>query len=197
MTTPLVVAVLLLAFQGGAGPAKPQDKPVKEYRFHVDSQADVPDTVDELWKSADIVVEGAVLSERAVDDVITEVTPPVTLIYTAYDIGVTKVFKSGAGITGRTTKVTVQRKGGTRDRGTYIERAVDETCPEFRTGERYILFLTRLENGRFTLVGHAAYGALLVEGDALKPRGHGGFADMAAANPALFRMLLNGKRGDK
>jgi hypothetical protein len=159
----------------------PSNKPVRESEFHIDGGLQPPVTPDELWNVADIIVEGIVRSETPIDDA-----------FTAYHVQLLEVYKPDSRVSPGSQAITVSRMGGVRDKGAYIEKRVEQGFPLFERGERYILFLDALGNGRYTL---GAEGAFLITPTALKPRGRSEIWHTYSSDPEQFRLMLRGKRG--
>ena len=170
----------------------PQTKPVKEIPFHIDGTPPPPVSIDELWQHADIVFEGVVEAMHPVDMPVPGRTPAVEIVYTAYEFRVTEVFKRNAAISENAKVVRVQRKGGIRDRGAFVERHIETGFPLFEKGQRYVIFAHALSGGRFSVDADAAF---LVEADQLVPRGKGEIGRSVGHEPSLLRELLRQRRG--
>ncbi len=156
-------------------------KPVKEMEFHIDGGPEPPASLDELWSSGNVVVEGIIQAAEPIDSSFTE-----------YLVQVVEVFKADLQVRPTASAIAVTRMGGVRDKGTHIERRVERGFPLFEVGERYILFLNATQNGRYTL---SAEGAFLVSRTTVQPRGRGDVTRPYDNNPELFRLFLRGKSG--
>jgi hypothetical protein len=97
-----------------------------------------PDTLKEMILAADAVVYGRILAAAANDSV-----SPIggALVRTAYRVKVNELLHTLGGHPIDTDHIVVLREGGDRDRGTHIERVVQENFPSFSVGGEYVLFL--------------------------------------------------------
>jgi hypothetical protein len=139
MSAALIFCLLLLST--GAWPrqqSKPQ-KAVVDVPFHTDGGIGPANSIDQLWNAATIVVSGTLTSGP---DYVEIGSSP----YTRYRMSVDEVFKGSAEL----SSVTVQRPGGIVDRGTHLERRINQNFPPFEKGEHYVLFLRQLSGDRYT-----------------------------------------------
>jgi hypothetical protein len=190
-----VVATLLLSVYVGAGTqSSEQSKPVRERPIHLDNLPEPAYTLGELWDRADVVIEGTVLAVTPADLQLSDSEPPRTLVFTDYDIAIAEVFKADSRIRKNSTIVRIKRRGGTRDRGDYVERTSQEGFPEFKQGERYILFLSYLTREFYAV--ESPDSAFLLTTQGIKARGKSSLADVIAASPDFtLRTLLRRQGG--
>lgn len=181
--TVLIVAIFSVTLCGARDAASQEraasGKPVKVVEFHIDGRPLPPASWDELWNRADIVVEGIIQAETALDG-----------SFTAYELQLVEVYKGDSQIATNTPSISVTRMGGVRDKGSHIEKRVEEGFPLFERGEHYILFLQALSNGRYTL---SAEGAFLITPSSVQPRGRSSIGQAYDRNPELLRLLLRGQ----
>src|SRR5262245_29004573 len=95
---------------GSSAETQSASKPVKEIEVHVDGGQRPAATTAELWKTADIVVEGLIQAGTPLDE-----------LFTLYDVQLLEIYKSDSRVRRGTTTITVSRMGGVRDTGAYIE----------------------------------------------------------------------------
>ena len=189
-----VVATLLLSVYVGAGTqSSEQSKPVRERPILIDNLPEPAYTLGELWDRVDIVIEGTVAAVTPADLQLSG-EPPQALIFTDYDIAISEVFKADSRIRKNSTIVRVKRRVGTRDRGDYVERISQKDFPEFKQGERYILFLSYLTREFYAVESPDA--AFLLTPQGIKARGKSSLADVIAASPDFtLRTLLRRQGG--
>jgi hypothetical protein len=163
-------ALICLLFFHAYGLAQAQ-KPVRTTEFHTDGGAVPPDTLEELWALADVVIEGVIAGTRSAD--LTHPTDSsISLTFTVYEVSPIQVFKRDSHLAATPTKIDVQRPGGIRDRGAYVEDLVDTRLPHFRRDERYVLFLKYLTDGKYTLAPVGASAVFWLNAAKPVPRGN-------------------------
>ena len=173
-----VVAAEHITRQTGA------QKPVITVPFHTDGGPSGR-SLDELWGIADIVADATVSSDG-------EFVKSGSAVLTRYVLQLNEVYKSPADFQGGTT-ITVQMVGGDIDRGDHIERRVNKNFPPFVKGERYVLFLRSLPEGRYSPA--TAEAAFLIRDGALSPRGKGTFArEMNGRSAVELSKMLRAKK---
>lgn len=137
-----------------------EQKPIRQSEVHADG-IESPETLDELWERATIVVEGQVVSRRSANETFTPQRSyppgpiePITMARTDYVIRVNRVLKSDAVVTQNKASIIVRRLGGTVDRGEYVEEIEDRDFAKFKDQGRYLLFL---QPARGTVASDAVY----------------------------------------
>lgn len=139
MRTALMVLLLVSTSSLNQQPPPKSPKAVVDVPFHTDGGIGPANSVDQLWNAATIVVSGTLTSGPEYVEI--GGSP-----YTRYQMSVDEVFKGSAEL----SSITVQRPGGIVDRGTHLERRVNQNFPPFEKGEQYILFLRHLPGDRYT-----------------------------------------------
>ena len=149
-----------------------EQKATRQHITHYEGGAGAPETLAALWQMSDVVVEAVVVGVRPDDRVVpVPNAAPMTIVKSIYQFQVKSVLKSDDR-SGQLPTIDVERMGGTRDRGDYIDEYIDESFPAFRMDERYILFLkpTRHETV-YQLATDTADSAVLFDNSHVVPRG--------------------------
>ena len=169
-------------------------KPVKVTPMHVENR-NTAQTLEDLWAAASIVIEGVIVAEEPTDLVRGGVVTP----HTSFNVRVTEVFKPDKRVTQAGDLISVRRLGGDRDRGDHIERFVPDDFPQFRVGERYILFLRIhvLPNAVFySTASLSAEAVFKLTGPAVESPGKRRISlELANRGPDGLRQLLRERRG--
>ena len=136
-------------------------------------------SLEEMWKAADLVIDGVVAELTPADEQVPG-QPPQTLIATSYHVTVIEAFKTDSRWNPQDRTVVVTRIGGVRDRGNYLLKKFDPRFPLFDKGERYILFLTHLRRAEYA-PALGPDGAYQVTSAGIKARGAAAFAKQLEA----------------
>ena len=156
-------------------------RPVQEHEMVVESRSDR--TLDQVFALSPLVVEAVIEAERPADDVRERPgRPPVTRVATAFDLRILEVFKAKQPVKAGEI-VEVRRDGGSRDRGTHIDRYTTTGHPMFEVGQRYILFLAGPTPSGYYGVSLNAEGAFLINGNTVRALGRRPSADEAGSMP--------------
>lgn len=171
------LVILALSLPLANAPIEAEQKPVQTVPLHVDGGPEPAKTLTELWRQADIVVDGTFTSSG-------RPTPPTVAgtVYTIYDFDLTEVFKADQHTPIGAKAIIVQRLGGIRDAGSHIVETFEPGFPKFLTGERYVLFLRYLPGGKYTPIN--AEFAFRITASTVAPRGKGDLARSLDGRPA-------------
>lgn len=133
-----IVATLVQSFVPGAA-ALPvqQGKPTSSEPIHVSFKAPPP-TLGAMILHAQLVATGRVvgLTPRDSDD--PRLGKPTR---TGYQLRLDEIIRAGPASAPAERVIEVVRRGGVRDRGTYIERSYEVGFPAFEHGRTYLMFL--------------------------------------------------------
>jgi hypothetical protein len=183
----LATFIALIAIPAnGQAPAKP----VREHPFHTEGGVGAPSSLNGLYKLADMIVVATVVDSYSDDETTTTLQGSTfTLVRTVYRLDVQDVIKRDkSAVPVPPSRVNMELRGGTRDRGDYVDAYVDESLQAFRNGEQYLLFLKAAAPDRFvTVTGGAEKGdsVFLVDESTktLMPRGRSPLAKSLKTHP--------------
>lgn len=128
------VTVMLTMASRAAWQQQPTTKPVKVVSFSTHFRAPA-DTLAEAIPQADAVVRGRIVGSKPADTS--------DRIVTAFRFKVIEVLHTPGGRVVNLSEIEILRRGiGERDRGSYIERGVQERFPPFDFGHEYVMYLS-------------------------------------------------------
>jgi hypothetical protein len=179
-----VMLVVLLVSTNGLNQQPPSKSPkaVVDVPFHTEGGPPRASSVDELWGLATIVVTGTIASDP-------EYVTMGHTTFTRYELEVSEIFKGPTAL----SHIAIQRPGGIIDRGTHLERHLNQNFPAFEKGEQYVLFLRQLPGDRYTPINEEF--AFKNNNGALEPRGRGALALSLKGRP--LAELLNSLRSKR
>ena len=130
----LITTALLFSASTIAIPQKPvRPGPINTY-FNAP-----PDTLAEMISSAGLVVVGRVIGAKPADHIL---VPGNVITMTNHRLKIEEVFAIAPGHSVQPDgTIDIVRKGGDRDKGSFIERSYQVGFPAFETGRRYLMFL--------------------------------------------------------
>jgi hypothetical protein len=179
----MIIAVLLACGLAVMGlKAQSDQKPVVRTIQNVYEPGHIR-SMGELWQRATAVVDVEIIAMESRDKEVSPGPPgrtgppPLPRVMTAFTAKVRTIYKLGPkspeAAIGQT--IAIERQGGSRDRGSYIEEVVDEHYPLFKVGERYVLFLTDSAPTYSYFGVISADGVFQVVNDRVVPIGAGAF----------------------
>lgn len=112
--------------------AKQSSKPIKEHHIGTYFKGP-PDSLREMALDADAVVRGRLLGGSPNDRN--------NEVFTAFKLKVDEILHAFGGRRVDPSEIVILRRTGDRDRGSYVERTVQENFPAFELGHEYVMYL--------------------------------------------------------
>jgi hypothetical protein len=137
----LITVLSMVVGQGTAGGLQaPQDlaKPVQTDVIYTRFYGP-PDSLSEMITKADAVVRGRIVGAAPLDLDLDQVRGG--RVMTVYRFAVLEIMHTVGGHIVDPHQIVILREGGQRDRGSFIQRVVQDGFPPFEHGHEYLVFL--------------------------------------------------------